>query len=256
VVMPSGLAKRVIPTVLLDGKRLVKGVRFAEFREAGMARTTLRVLNAQEPDELLIVNISKTLQDFKIAEDVIIEAVQECEVPVTVGGGIRSLADAEKFFIAGVEKVLVTTAFVDDPSLVQTLAMRFGSQAIIVGIEFKSVNGKVTRFSHGGSRLINGEFNQALYELQERGAGELLLVDVDNDGVQAGLNTSFLQSITAVSNIPVIGMGGVGNFSHLVDGFRISNLDAIACGALFTFGDNNPIRARSYLKNQGVPVRG
>jgi cyclase len=104
-------------------------------------------------------------------------------------------------------------------------------------------------------RLVGGSFENAISQLQSFGAGELLMIDVDNDGKKAGLETAFLKSISKFSNIPVIGMGGVGNFSHLVDGFLVSELDAIACGTLFTFGDNNPIRARSYLRNQGIRVR-
>jgi cyclase len=253
--LPSGLAKRVIPVVLLDGKRLVKGVRFSDFREAGLAKTTLRVLNAQEPDELLIINISKTPSDFELAEGIIVEAVRECEVPLTVGGGIRSVEQAEKFFRVGVEKILVTSAIVDDAALISELATRFGSQSVVAGIEFTSVSGSPTRCAHGGSRLIHGSFDQTVGEIQARGAGEILLIDVDNDGRRSGLNLDFYASIAPLSKTPVIGMGGVGNFSHLVEGFEISSLDAIACGTLFTFGDNNPIRARSYLKNQGIRVR-
>ena len=255
MVMSSGLAKRVIPAVLLDGKRLVKGVRFSNYQEAGLARTTLRVLNAQDPDELLIVNISKSHSDFEAAEQVIIDAVRECEVPVTVGGGIKSIEDAEKFFAAGVEKILVTSSVVEDPSLVNRFANRFGSQAVIAGIEFKSVDGVPTRFADGGSRSIKGGIERVVSNLQSLGAGEILIVDVDNDGVKSGLNIRLLKSVSALSQIPVIAMGGVGNFSHLVEGFRDGGLDAIACGSLFTFGDNNPIRARSYLKNQGIAVR-
>lgn len=253
--LSSGLAKRVIPVVLLDGKRLVKGVRFSQYREAGLAKTTLRVLNAQEPDELLIVNISKTPSDFKLAEEIIFEAVRECEVPVTVGGGIRSVEHAERFFRAGVEKILVTSAIVDDAALVSALATRFGSQAVVAGMEFTDVSGSPTRCAHGGSRLIPGSFDQMVGEIQTQGAGEILLIDVDNDGRKSGLNIDFYLSISSLSKTPVIGMGGVGDFSHLVEGFKVSSLDAIACGSLFTFGDNNPIRARSYLKNQGVRVR-
>lgn len=255
MVMSTGLAKRVIPTVLLDGKRLVKGVRFSNYQEAGLARTTLRVLNAQDPDELLIINISKSHSDFETAEDLIIEAVRECEVPVIVGGGIKSIEDAEKFFVAGVEKILVTSSTVEDPSLVNEFAKRFGSQAVIAGIEFKIVNGVPTRFAASGSRSIEGGIERAVSHFESLGAGEILLIDVDNDGVMSGLNAGLLKSISSLSRIPVIAMGGVGNFSHLVEGFRDSALDAIACGSLFTFGDNNPIRARSYLKNQGIKVR-
>ena len=255
MVVSSGLAKRVIPTVLLDGKRLVKGVRFSDFREAGLAKSTLRVLNAQEPDELLIINISKTHSDFETAEEIIIEAVRECEVPVTVGGGIKSIQDAEKFFQAGVEKVLVTTSIIDDPSLITRLAMRFGSQAIIAGVEFTTVSGLVVRCSHGGHKLVKGDLELAIGDIQTRGAGEILLLDVQNDGIRSGLNVDFLGPISSTSLIPVIGMGGVGNFAHLVEGFERGALDGIACGTLFTFGDNNPIRARAYLNNQGVKVR-
>lgn len=255
MVMSTELAKRVIPTVLVDGKRLVKGVRFSNYQEAGVARTTLRVLNAQDPDELLIINISKSPLDFEVAYDLIIDAVRECEVPVTVGGGIKSIEDAEKFFVAGVEKILVTSSIVEDPPLVSEFAKRFGSQAIIAGIEFKSVNGVPTRFAAGGSRPIEGEIERAVSHFESLGAGEILLIDVDNDGVMSGLNVGLLKSISSLSRIPVIAMGGVGNFSHLVEGFRDSALDAIACGSLFTFGDNNPIRARSYLKNHGIKVR-
>lgn len=257
MVVQSRLAKRVIPTVLLDGSRLVKGIRFGDLREAGLAKSTLRVLNAQDPDELMIINISRTQTDFEIAEQIILDAVRECEVPITVGGGIKSVEDAKKFFGAGVEKVLVTSSIVDNPNLVLELAQRFGSQAVVAGLEFRFTHSLPTRLCNRGSRtVLTPSIEDTVTQLESLGAGELLFIDVENDGVKSGLEIQFLREMSEISKIPVIALGGVGNFSHLVEGFRRGLLDAIACGTLFTFGDNNPIRARAYLKNQGIQVRG
>lgn len=249
------LAKRVIPVVLVDGARLVKGIRFSDYREAGLAKSTLRVLNAQDPDELMILNISQTSANFEEAEKIILEAVQECDVPVTVGGGIRSIACAEKFFQAGVEKVLVTSELISNPELVFGLASRFGSQAVMAGLEIRVVENQLARCLKGVPVEIGLGLEAEIDMLQELGVGEILVLDVDNDGVRLGLNLNLLKRIRMASNVPVIGLGGVGNFDHLVEAFLECQVDAVACGSLFTFGDNNPIRVRAYLKNQGIPVR-
>lgn len=253
--MPTGLARRVIPAVLLDGGRLVKGVGFSNYREAGLAKTTLRVLNAQDPDELLIVNISQTKENFEVARGLILEAIKECDVPITVGGRIHSLRDAELFFRAGAEKVLLTSAITRDFSLVEVIASRFGSQAVVAGIEYLEQGGKRLRTRSNGSEFVGGDIEQDIASVQLSGAGEMLCVSVSRDGGKKGLDLDFLGKISPSSPIPVIGMGGVGNFFHLAEGFLSGGLDAVACGTLFTFGDNNPIRARAHLKNQEVPVR-
>lgn len=255
MVMSTGLAKRVIPSVLLDGTRLVKGVGFDQYREAGLAKSTLRVLNAQDPDELIIINISRSQEDFDVSKALILDAVSECDVPIMVGGGIKSLHDAEDFFRAGAEKVLLTSAITGGSSLIQEVAAKFGSQAVVAGIEYREQGKKRLRTRRNGSEILGGNIEEDIALIQLSGAGEILCVSVDRDGRKSGLDLAFLRKITNSSPVPVIGMGGVGNFSHLADGFLVGGLDAVACGTLFTFGDNNPIRARSYLRNQQVPVR-
>lgn len=253
--MSTGLAKRVIPTVLLDGDRLVKGVGFENYREAGLAKTTLRVLNAQDPDELLIVNISRTRKNFEIARGLILDAINECDVPIAIGGGIRSLSDAKSYFHAGAEKVLLTSAITRDFSIISDIAETFGSQAVVAGIEYRERGGKRFRTRRNGSEFVGGDLENDISSAQLSGAGEILCVSVDRDGQKSGLDIGFLAKVSLSSPIPFIGMGGVGNFAHLVDGFVNGGLDAVACGTLFTFGDNNPIRARAYLRNQEVTVR-
>lgn len=253
--MPSNLAPRVVPSLLISGGRLVKGRQFSDFREAGLAASTIKVLNAQDPDEIMLINISKTLEDYSKALSVISEAVGECDVPITVGGGIRDVTQASRLFNLGVEKVVITSHLRKAPNLLREVADIYGSQSVVAGIEYSEVleTEKAARDALAGDN--RDELLAYAGELELLGAGELLAICISRDGMRTGLDIDFLTSLTNQSEIPVIGMGGVGNFHHLVEGFLECGLDAIGCGTLFTFGDNNPIRARSFLKNQGIRVR-
>ena len=251
--MATHLAPRVIPCLLLSGHRLVKGVRFTQYREAGLAKSTLRVLSAQDPDEIILINISKSQQEIDLSREIIEHTVGETDVPLTIGGGVTTLADATRLINMGVEKVLVTSSLRKNPKLVTEIAGKFGSQSVVAGVEYQD---QIRSRADGQNYRVDIErildYSQ---ELVHHGAGELLLVSKSRDGVGKGLDTELLGRVANSIGIPVTGMGGVGNFDHLVAGFLVSGLSAIACGSLFTFGDNNPIRARAYLANNGVAVR-
>lgn len=251
--MATDLAPRVIPCLLLRGHRLVKGVCFSQYREAGLAKSTLRVLTAQDPDEIILINISKSQEEIDLSFKIIESTVEETDVPLTIGGGIRSLPAASKLISMGVEKVLVTSALIQNPKLITQIAEKYGSQSVVAGIEYEEhyelePDGRKKRKDI--ERVL--EYSQILIE---RGAGELFAVSKSRDGQGQGLDLELLKRLSDSSRIPLIGMGGVGNFDHLVEGFIDARASAIACGSLFTFGDNNPIRSRAYLANNNVPVR-
>lgn len=231
---------------------------FGDYREAGLAHSTIRNLNAQDPDELMLINIGKTKQAFEEGLAIMEKAMSESDVPITAAGGIDSVERARSLVAAGAEKVLVTSALSSIPGLLEDVVMALGSQSVVAGIEYAGgVPGqeRISFQTNRGEMRGNHELVKWALELQDRGAGELAVFSKSRDGTQVGLDLERLSPLARTLSIPVTGVGGVGNFDHLVQAFKVSDLSAIACGTLFTFGDNNPIRARSYMRNYGVTTR-
>jgi cyclase len=249
------LKKRVIPVLLLSNGRMVKGRQFKAFRDTGDPRSAARIYNAQYADELAFIDIQASLQSRGALLDVVKTAASECFMPLTVGGGINQIDDVRALLLAGADKVIITTAAVHQPALIRQAAETFGSQCIVAGIDFRVEAGVAKVWVKCGAEATELDPVDHARNLVELGAGEIFLNAIDRDGMMGGYDLEVASRVANAVTVPVIICGGAGNFSHLAEAFQSTPVAATACASLFHFGDNNPIRARSYLRNQGIPVR-
>ena len=249
------LKKRVIPVLLLREGRMVKGVQFANYRDTGNPRTAVRIYSAQDADELVFLDIQGSLASRNALVAVVRDAAQECFVPLAAGGGIEDVEDVRELLAVGADKVVVTTAAVTRPGLVARIADRFGVQCVIAGIDYRSGSEGARVWIRSGTEATPLDPLEHALALAAEGAGEILLNCIDRDGSMSGYDLEMAQRVAAAVPVPVIVAGGAGNFMHLAELLRDTDASAAACASLFHFGDNNPIRARSYLRNLNIPMR-
>jgi len=249
------LKKRVIPVLLLSNGRMVKGRQFKDYRDTGDPRSAARIYNAQYADELAFIDIQAGLESRGALLDIVRMAASECFMPLTVGGGITHIDDVRALLLAGADKVIITTAAVRQPTLIRQAAETFGSQCVVVGIDFRGESGSAKVWIKCGTEATDLDPVDHARNLVELGAGEILLNAIDRDGMMAGYDLGMASRVADAVSVPVILCGGAGNFVHLAEAFQKTAVAAAACASLFHFGDNNPIRARSYLRNLGIPVR-
>lgn len=247
------LKKRVIPLLLLRNGRMVKGTRFENFRHTGLAHSSLRVLTAQDADEIILLQIG----DGGVSElQELLELVsRECAVPLAVGGGLKDVEQARLLLKAGADKVIVTSSLWDNPAVITQIASEFGAQAIVGGIEYRVINERPQSFAYRGTIETGMSVIDAAAFLVELGVGEIFLNSIDRDGTMEGLDLQVTSEVCESVLIPVISSGGVGNVGHLVEAFQTTTVDAVACSSIFNFGDNTPIRIRTVLRQNSVPVR-
>jgi cyclase len=248
------LKRRIIPIELLDDGRLVKTVGFSTHRDVGDPVKSSQVYSDQDADELVLLNIAREHRDVEALVDVVARIARECFVPFTVGGGIRSLEDAARLFAAGADKVLVNSAAYAQPSLITEIGDRYGQQAVVVGIDARSEATGFVVFSDCGRRQESVSLCDHVAIVVAAGAGEIMIQSIDRDGTMVGYDLSLLQTVISLSSVPVIVAGGAGDFMHLKQVFD-AGADAAACGSLFNFGDNNPLRAKAFLKNYNIPLK-
>ena len=249
------LKKRVIPMLLLKNKRMVKGVCFSNHRDTGNPSTAVRIYSAQDADELVFLDIEASLNSRMALIEVVKNAAKECFMPLSAGGGINSVEDVRQLLLAGADKVVITTSCVTQPKLVSQVASTFGNQCIVAGIDYKTGSNGIKVWIRSGTEKTNLDPLEHALFLEESGAGEILLNSIDRDGTMKGYDLEMADRISAALHIPVIIAGGAGNFLHLSELLGQTAASAAACASLFHFGDNNPIRARSFLKNQNSPSR-
>lgn len=252
--MISDLKRRVIPLLLLRGARCVKGKRFTDFRDTGDPVMATRVYNAQAADELIFLDIDATREQRRTTVRIVERASEEAFMPLTVGGGVRSIEDVRELLNAGADKVVITTAAVMTPRLVADAAEVFGSQCVVAGIDVRRESDRVVVYTHCGRERAPVGFLEHLRELDRLGAGEFLVNSIDRDGMMQGYDLELVRTAASATNKPVIACGGAGNYEHLAQAFQ-AGAHAVACASLFHFGDNNPPRVRSFLKNAGFPVK-
>ena len=248
------LKRRIIPIELLDGRRLIKTVGFSAPRDVGDPVKSSQVYSDQDADELVLLNISREHRDVTALVEVVARIARECFVPFTVGGGIRSLEDAARLFAAGADKVLVNTAAYAQPGLITDIGDRYGQQAVVVGIDARPEAKGFAVFSDCGRRQESVSLSAHITKVVAAGAGEIMIQSIDRDGTMAGYDLGLLQAVISLSPVPVIVAGGAGDFMHLKQAFD-AGADAAACGSLFNFGDNNPLRAKAFLKNYSIPLK-
>ena len=249
------LAKRIIPCLDVDNGRVVKGVKFVNIRDAGNPVDIARRYNQEGADEITFLDITASSNNRETLVPIIEQVAAEVFIPLTVGGGIRTLQDIRRMLNAGADKVAINTAAIIEPSLVQQAADKFGSQCIVVAIDAKAVGDHWEIFTHGGRKPTGLDAVQWANTMASYGAGEILLTSMDRDGTKIGFDNSLTRTIVETVPIPVIASGGVGNLQHLVDGVQQGGADAVLAASIFHFAEYSLEEAKHYMAEQGIPVR-
>ncbi|MGD2137918.1 MAG: imidazole glycerol phosphate synthase subunit HisF [Gammaproteobacteria bacterium] len=255
-----GLAKRIIPCLDVDAGRVVKGVRFVDIRDAGDPVEVARRYDEEGADEITFLDITASSDRRETMVHVVEQVAGEVFIPLTVGGGIREVADIRRMLNAGADKVGINTAAVFNPEFVAEAAARFGSQCIVVAIDAKRVNppGEPPRweiFTHGGRRPTGIDAVAWAQRMVASGAGEILLTSMDRDGTRDGFDIPLTRSIADAVNVPVIASGGVGRLEHLAEGILEGKADAVLAASIFHFGEHTIGEAKQYLATRGIEVR-
>ena len=255
-----GLAKRIIPCLEVDSGRVVKGVNFVDIRDAGDPVEIARRYDLQGADELTFLDITASSDERETMVHVVEQVAGEVFIPLTVGGGIRQLADVRRMLNAGADKVSINTAAIHNPDFVREATERFGNQCIVVAIDAKAVNEpdappRWEIFTHGGRRPTGIDAVQWAVQMAEYGAGEILLTSMDRDGTRNGFDLALTRAISDAVPVPVIASGGVGSLQHLADGILDGHADAVLAASIFHFGEHTVGEAKRYLHEHGIEVR-
>ncbi len=249
------LTKRIIACLDVDAGRVVKGTQFLDLRDAGDPADLAAAHSAAGADEVVLLDITATHEKRATLVATVRRTAQELFIPFTVGGGVRTLADAGAIFDAGADKVSINSAAIADPSLITCIAQRFGSQAVIVAIDAKHTNDGFEAWSGGGRVPTGTNAVSWAKEAEERGAGEILLTSMDRDGTGAGFDCELTKLIAQAVRIPVIASGGAGGAQHFVEVFREGCADAALAASIFHFGLSSISELKKHLLIAGVPVR-
>ena len=250
------LSKRIIACLDVRDGCVVKGVQFQGLRDAGDPRALAARYNAEGIDELVILDVTATLEGRRALKDTIQAVARELFIPLAVGGGIRTADDAEAAIDAGADKVSLNSAALADPSLLTRLAGRYGSQAVIVAIDARRAdNGQFAVFARSGTASAGRDAVEWAREAEARGAGEILLTSMDRDGTRGGFDCELTAAVSTAVAIPVIASGGAGSFEHFVDVFTRGRADAALAASIFHFAEHSVAGLKRFLHAQGVPVR-
>ncbi len=251
------LTKRIIPCLDIDAGRVVKGVNFIDIVDAGDPVEVAKGYSAQGADEITFLDITATKERRGTLSEVVSKVAEQVFVPLTVGGGIRSLEDVSTMLLAGADKVSINSAAVVDPMLVNECSKKFGSQCIVVAIDAKKRVGRDgwEIFTHGGTRPTDIDAIEWAKKMEVFGAGELLVTSMDRDGTKKGFDIQLTCNIAEAVNIPVIASGGVGTLEHLLEGLVDGKADAVLAASIFHFGTYSISEAKQFLKRKGVNVR-
>ena len=247
-------AVRVVPCLDVDGGRVVKGVNFLGLRDAGDPVELARRYDEQGADELVFLDITASSQERETMVEVVARTAEEVFIPLTVGGGVRSLEDARRLLRAGADKVAVNSAALARPELVTELAATFGAQCVVVAIDARRASAGFEVFSHGGRRATGIEAIGWAERAARAGAGELLVTSVDRDGTESGYDLELTGAIAAGVDVPVVASGGVGSLEHLAEGAR-AGADALLAASIFHYGRFSVAEAKQYLLAAGIAVR-
>ena len=249
------LAKRIIPCLDVDNGRVVKGVNFVGIRDAGDPVEVARRYNQQGADEITFLDITATSDDRETLVHVVEQVASEVFIPLTVGGGIRTLDDIRKMLNAGADKVSINSAAVFRPEFVQEASDHFGSQCIVVAIDAKRVDDHWEIFTHGGRKATGIDVVEWAKKMQAFGAGEILLTSMDGDGTKKGYDLALTRAVADAVSIPVIASGGVGNLQDLADGITQGGAEAVLAASIFHFGEYTVQQAKEHMQAQGIEVR-
>lgn len=255
-----GLAKRIIPCLDVDNGRVVKGVKFVDIRDAGDPVEIARRYDKEGADEITFLDITASSDDRETIVHVVEQVAGEVFIPLTVGGGIRTLEDISRMLKAGADKVGINTAAIFNPEFVKQAAERFGSQCIVVAIDAKCVSqeGEPKRweiFTHGGRKETGLDAIEWAVKMVNFGAGEILLTSMDRDGTRIGFDLELTRAISEAVEVPVIASGGVGDLDHLADGVTKGKADAVLAASIFHFAEYTVGEAKKHMQDKGIEVR-
>ena len=247
---------RIIPCLDVKDGRVVKGVNFVDLIDAGDPVEQARVYDAQGADELCFLDITASHENRGTLLDVVRRTAEHCFMPLTVGGGVRTLEDIRALLLAGADKVSINTAAVRDPDFVRQAAEKFGAQCITVAIDAKAVAAnRFEIFTHGGRESTGIDAVGFATRVEALGAGEILLTSMDRDGTRVGFDLPLTRAVSSATGIPVIASGGVGTLDHLVEGVRDGGASAVLAASIFHFGEHSIAEAKAHMSAAGLPVR-
>ncbi len=250
------LKTRIIPCLDVADGRVVKGVNFVDLRDAGDPVDAARAYDAAGADEICFLDIHATHENRGTMFDMVRRTAEQCYIPLTVGGGVRTVDDVRALLLAGADKVSFNSAAVANPDVVREAADKFGSQCIVCAIDAKTVSpGKWELFTHGGRKPTGIDAVEFATMIVEKGAGEILLTSMDRDGTRAGFNLPLTRAISDAVNVPVIASGGVGTLEHLVEGVTLGGASAVLAASIFHFGEFSIAEAKAYMAAAGIPMR-
>ena len=249
------LKNRIIPCLDVKNGRVVKGINFVDLKDAGDPVEQAKIYSDGGADEICFLDITASNENRETIYDVIERTSKNCFVPLTVGGGVRSVEDVNKLLNCGADKVSINTAAVQNSKVVEESSKKFGSQCIVVAIDAKKNGDKWEIFTHGGRNSTGVNAIEYAKIMENCGAGELLVTSMDRDGTQIGYDNELLSKISLIVNIPVIASGGVGNLDHLVDGIKIGKASAVLAASIFHYGTYTILDAKKYLNKNKIPVR-
>jgi len=255
-----GLASRLIPCLDIDAGRVVKGVKFVDIRDAGDPVEIARRYDRAGADEITFLDITASHEQRETLVPTVEAVAAEVFIPLTVGGGIRAVADVRRMLNAGADKVAINTAAIHDPDLVRAASERFGAQCIVVAIDAKRSGGTDAAprwevFTHGGRKPTGIDAVDWAQHMAEAGAGELLVTSMDRDGTRIGFDNALNRAISERAGVPLIASGGVGNLQHLADGVLEGHADAVLAASIFHFGEYTIAEAKAFMAEAGIEVR-
>jgi len=249
------LKNRIIPCLDVKNGRVVKGINFVDLKDAGDPVEQAKIYSDGGADEICFLDITASNENRDTIYEVVKKTSKKCFVPLTVGGGVRSIEDINKLLNCGADKVSINTAAVQNPKIVMESSLKFGSQCIVVAIDAKKEGNSWKIFTHGGRNKTDIDAIKFAKQMEEYGAGELLVTSMDRDGTQKGYDIDLMLKISSIVNIPVIASGGVGNLDHLAEGIIQGKANAVLAASIFHYGKYSIKEAKQYLDLKGIPVR-
>jgi len=249
------LKNRIIPCLDVKNGRVVKGINFIDLKDAGDPVEQAKIYSKGGADEICFLDITASNENRSTIYEVVKKTSEKCFVPLTVGGGIKSVEDINKLLKCGADKVSINTAAVQNPKIVMESSLKFGSQCIVVAIDAKRKGDGWNIFTHGGRNETGIDAIKFAKQMEKYGAGELLVTSMDRDGTQKGYDIDLMKKISEMVNIPVIASGGVGNLDHLAEGITQGKANAVLAASIFHYGKYSIKEAKQYLDSKGIPVR-
>ena len=247
---------RIIPCLDVKDGRVVKGVNFVDLKDAGDPVEQARLYDHEGADELCFLDITASHENRDTLFDVVARTAEQCFMPLTVGGGVRTIEDIRKLLLAGADKVSINTAAVKTPEFVKKAAEKFGRQCIVVAVDAKQTKpGTFEVFTHGGRNATGLDAVSWAQRMTEYGAGEILLTSMDRDGTKSGFDLELTRAVSDAVGVPVIASGGVGNLDHLADGVQQGGADAVLAASIFHYGEYTVAQAKALMAQRGIPVR-